>query len=236
MEQFLNTLIEGSSLPLFTVFLLGVLTSVSPCTFTTNITVLAYISKDVNESRQVFFNGLYYTLGRIISYTGLGLICIPILRQGASTFFIQKVLSSYGNLIFAYTLIIYGLFFLFKNKLTLNKLGLKVTQKSSQLKGRLGAFVLGLLFALVFCPVSAVLYFGMLLPLAAFEPGGYLYPVVFAVSSGILVILIAWIIAFSMAGIGKFYNRINNIQKWLNLVVAITFIIIGIYYLYMYHI
>ena len=96
--------------------------------------------------------------------------------------------------------------------------------------------MLGLLFALAFCPISGVFYFGMLLPMAALEPGGYLYPVVFAVASGILVVLIAWIVAFGMSSLGRFYNRVNQFQKWLNLIVAVAFILAGIYYIVIYYI
>ena len=75
----------------------------------------------------------------------------------------------------------------------------------------------------------------MLLPMAALEPGGYLYPVVFAVASGILVVLIAWIVAFGMSSLGRFYNRVNQFQKWLNLIVAVAFILAGIYYFVIYY-
>lgn len=86
MEQFVNSLLDNCNLPVLTAFLLGILTSVSPCTFTTNVMVLGYIGRDMSGGRRVFANGLFYTLGRIVSYTVLGLICIPVLKKGASTF------------------------------------------------------------------------------------------------------------------------------------------------------
>ena len=215
MEQFVNSLLDNCNLPVLTAFLLGILTSVSPCTFTTNVMVLGYIGRDMSGGRRVFANGLFYTLGRIVSYTVLGLICIPVLKKGASTFFVQSLVSDYGGYILAPTLIVYGVFLLL---------------------GSFGAFVLGPLFALAFCPISGVFYFGMLLPMAALEPGGYLYPVVFAVASGILVVLIAWIVAFGMSSLGRFYNRVNQFQKWLNLIVAVAFILAGIYYFVIYYI
>jgi len=219
MEQFVNSLLDNCNLPVLTAFLLGILTSVSPCTFTTNVMVLGYIGRDMSGGRRVFANGLFYTLGRIVSYTVLGLICIPVLKKGASTFFVQSLVSDYGGYILAPTLIVYG-----------------ASESSKRLRGSFGAFVLGLLFALAFCPISGVFYFGMLLPMAALEPGGYLYPVVFAVASGILVVLIAWIVAFGMSSLGRFYNRVNQFQKWLNLIVAVAFILAGIYYFVIYYI
>ena len=224
MEQFVNSLLDNCNLPVLTAFLLGILTSVSPCTFTTNVMVLGYIGRDMSGGRRVFANGLFYTLGRIVSYTVLGLICIPVLKKGASTFFVQSLVSDYGGYILAPTLIVYGVFLLLGSKFPFGKFGFRASESSKRLRGSFGAFVLGLLFALAFCPISGVFYFGMLLPMAALEPGGYLYPVVFAVASGILVVLIAWIVAFGMSSLGRFYNRVNQFQKWLNLIVAVAFI------------
>lgn len=91
MEELLNQWIDTSTIPLLTAFLLGMLTSVSPCTFTTNVMVLAFIGKDVDGGRHSFINGLVYTLGRIITYSVLGIVCIFILKQGANTFNIQSI-------------------------------------------------------------------------------------------------------------------------------------------------
>lgn len=116
MEQFVNSLLDNCNLPVLTAFLLGILTSVSPCTFTTNVMVLGYIGRDMSGGRRVFANGLFYTLGRIVSYTVLGLICIPVLKKGASTFFVQSLVSDYGGYILAPTLIVYGVFLLLGSK------------------------------------------------------------------------------------------------------------------------
>ena len=236
MEQFVNSLLDNCNLPVLTAFLLGILTSVSPCTCTTNGMVLGDLGRDMSGGRRVFANGLFYTLGRIVSYTVLGLICIPVLKKGASTFFVQSLVSDYGGYILAPTLIVYGVFLLLGSKFPFGKFGFRASESSKRLRGSFGAFVLGLLFALAFCPISGVFYFGMLLPMAALEPGGYLYPVVFAVASGILVVLIAWIVAFGMSSLGRFYNRVNQFQKWLNLIVAVAFILAGIYYFVIYYI
>lgn len=150
--------------------------------------------------------------------------------------FVQSLVSDYGGYILAPTLIVYGVFLLLGSKFPFGKFGFRASESSKRLRGSFGAFVLGLLFALAFCPISGVFYFGMLLPMAALEPGGYLYPVVFAVASGILVVLIAWIVAFGMSSLGRFYNRVNQFQKWLNLIVAVAFILAGIYYFVIYYI
>lgn len=235
MEEILNQWIDASTIPMLTALLLGMLTSVSPCTFTTNVMVLAFIGKDVDGGRRSFINGLVYTLGRIITYSVLGIVCIFILRAGASTFNIQVFVSENGGYVLAPTLVLFGLFLLFGDKLPLKKFGFHATDKSKQLTGTLGALALGLLFALAFCPISGVFYFGMLLPMSAVETGGYLFPVVFAIGSSIIVILIAWIVSFSMSRLGKFYNRVTILQKKANLVVGVAFILGGLYYFCVYY-
>jgi len=89
---------------------------------------------------------------------------------------------------------------------------------------------LGVLLSLAFCPTSGVFYFGMLIPMSAAETGGYLLPAVFAVATGLPVVIVAWILAYSVAGIGAFYNRMQTIQKWLTRIVGTLFIAVGIYY------
>ena len=135
-------------------------------------------------------------------------------------------------MLIAPVLIFVGVFMLFGDRLNLPKFGFSGTGKTEKLKGNLGSLLLGVLFALAFCPTSGLFYFGMLIPMSATEPGGYLLPVVYAVATGLPVILVPWILAYSVAGIGKFYNRIQIFQKWFNRVVAALFIAVGIYYAY----
>ena len=98
-------------------------------------------------------------------------------------------------------------------------------------KGYLGALLLGLLFAMAFCPSSAIFYFGMLIPLSATVSGGWLLTIVFAVATALPVLLIAWVLAFSSNSIGRFYGKMQVIQKWLNWIVGGLFVAIGVYYI-----
>ena len=228
---FLQSLLESSNRPIVTAFLLGILTAISPCPLATNITAIGYISKDIESRHRVFCRGLLYTAGRIITYTLLGCIIIPILREGVSVFVIQKMLSKYGEMLIAPSLILIGLFMLFGDKLNLPKFGFNGSGSDALKKrGGWGALMLGVLFSLAFCPTSGVFYFGMLMPMSAAETGGYLLPVVFAIATGLPVILVAWILAYSMAGLGKYYNRLQVLQQWLSKIVALLFIAAGIYY------
>lgn len=230
--DFLQNLLDNSNIPVITAFLLGLLTAISPCPLATNITAIGFISKDIGNRNKIFLGGLLYTLGRVVAYTVLGVILISILKEGSSMFSLQKGISKYGEMLIAPVLIFVGVFMLFGDRLNLPKFGFSGTGKTEKLKGNLGSLLLGVLFALTFCPTSGLFYFGMLIPMSATEPGGYFLPVVYAVATGLPVILVAWILAYSVAGIGKFYNRIQIFQKWFNRVVAVLFIAVGIYYAY----
>jgi Thiol:disulfide interchange protein len=229
--DWLQDMIYGGQLPILTAFLLGLLTAISPCPLATNITAVGFISKDIGKRNTVFINGLLYSLGRIVAYSLLGAALIALLRKGADMFFLQKSISLWGERLLSPILILIGLFMLFGNKLHLPKFGFSASQKTQKLKGSfIGSFFLGVLFAMAFCPTSAVFYFGMLIPMSATASGGYFLPIVFALATGLPVVIVAWIIAYSIDKIGNFYNKIQVFQKWVTIIVAILFIVVGIYY------
>ena len=226
----LQTLLDSSTTPVLTAFLLGLLTAVSPCPLATNITAIGFIGRDIENRRRVFLNGLLYTLGRVIAYTALGIALILILRDGANLFGVQKFIGKYGELILGPVLLLIGLFMLFGSKLKLPSFGFNGSGEGLARKGGLGAFLLGMLFAMAFCPTSGVFYFGMLIPMSATASAGYLLPVLFAVATALPVLIVAWILAFSVQRIGSFYGRMQSFQKWLNRIVGCVFVGIGVYY------
>lgn len=228
--EWLQQLLDSSTVPLVTAFLLGLLTAISPCPLATNITAIGFISKDIENRHRIFWNGILYTLGRIITYAGIGFILIPILREGASIYAIQKAIGRYGEMIIAPALILIGLFMLFGNRFNLPRFGWNSGGEKMGKRGSIGALLLGILFSLAFCPSSGVFYFGMLMPMSAAETGGYLLPFAFAIATGLPVIVVAWILAYSMAGLGKFYHRVQTLQRWMNRVIALLFIAVGMYY------
>ncbi|MFV0272611.1 MAG: aromatic aminobenezylarsenical efflux permease ArsG family transporter [Macellibacteroides fermentans] len=233
--NFLQSILENSSVPVITAFILGLLTAVSPCPLATNITAIGFIGKDIENRHRIFTNGLLYTLGRILTYTVLGFILIPILREGASMFSVQKAVSQYGEILIAPLLIVIGIYMLDLIKLNIPKISINGEYVKKRTKGSWGALFLGILFSLAFCPSSGIFFFGMLIPLSAAEAGGYLLPVVYAIATGLPVILVAWVLAYSVAGLGKFYNRIKAFEKWFRKIVAILFIVVGIYYAVMFY-
>lgn len=228
--DWLQSLLDNSNIPALTAFLLGLLTAISPCPLATNIAAIGFISKDIESRKRVFANGLLYTVGRIIAYSLLGIVLISILKEGVSIFGIQKFVAKYGEMLIGPALLLIGLFMLFGSKINLPSFGFSGNGEGWARRGGLGAFVIGVLFALAFCPSSGVFYFGMLIPLATTSSMGYLLPVVFAIATALPVLIVAWVIAFSSNRIGNLYGKIQTIQKWLNLIVGILFVGVGIYY------
>ena len=226
----LQTLLDSSTTPPLAAFLLGLLTAVSPCPLATNIAAIGFIGRDIENRHRVFLNGLLYTLGRVIAYTALGVALILILREGANLFGVQKFIGKYGELVLGPVLLLIGLFMLFGSKLKLPSFGFNGSGEGLARKGGLGAFLLGMLFAMAFCPTSGVFYFGMLIPMSATASAGYLLPVLFAVATALPVLVVAWMLAFSVQRIGSFYGRMQTIQKWLNRIVGWVFMGVGIYY------
>lgn len=230
--EWLQSLLDNSTAPALTAFLLGLLTAVSPCPMATNIAAIGYIGKDIENRKKIFLKGLLYTLGRVIAYTALGIILIAVLKGGSSVFGIQKTVGLWGELVIGPLLLLIGLFMLFGSRLNLPKFGFSGNPEGLARKGGWGALLIGMLFAMAFCPTSGVFYFGMLIPMSATAPAGYLLPVLFAVATALPVLAIAWILAFSVNRIGSFYGKMKTFQKWLNLAVGVIFVIAGIYYCY----
>ena len=228
MEEFLNNLMSNSSLPFVSAFVLGLMTAISPCPLATNITAIGFISKDVEHQKKVFINGLVYTLGRALSYTILAFIIFI----GADQFKLSGWFQQYGEKIVGPLLIVIGLLML--DVLKIKFPGMSALTKRFQKNGTSSygeVLLLGVLFALAFCPYSGVLYFGMLIPMTISSASGLYIPVVFAIATGIPVIIFAWLLAYTVSGVGKLYHRLKTFEIWFRRVISVVFIGIGIYYI-----
>ena len=102
---------------------------------------------------------------------------------------------------------------------------------TERLAGRryLGPFLLGVLFALSFCPFSAVLYFGMLIPLALREQSPVVLPSVFAIATGLPVVVLSLLLVQGIATAGRAVQQVQTVEVWLRRAVGGVFIIAGIY-------
>ncbi len=225
----LQSLLENYNIPVLSALILGLMTAISPCPLATNITATAFISKNISSKRKVFLSGLVYSLGRGFSYTSIGLI----LYFGASKFHIARFFNQNGEKYLGPLLIIIGLIML--DLIKLNFLGKsnfqeKLSDKFKD-KGLLGSFFIGAVFALAFCPYSGALFFGMLIPMTIASADGLYLPIVFALGTGLPVILFTYLLAFTAGKIGAFYSRITKIEKAMRTVAGVVFIITGLYYI-----
>ncbi len=229
MEELLSGMLENSSVPFVTALLLGLMTAISPCPMATNITAIGFIGKDIENRNRVFYNGLVYTLGRAVTYTGLAFIIF----LGADQFAISGIFQKYGEKILGPLLVIIGLFMLDVLKIKfpgMGKLSERFEEKGT--KNYWDVLLLGILFALAFCPYSGVLYFGMLIPITISSASGLYLPVIFAIATGIPVIIFAWFIAFTVSGVGGLYNRVKTFELWFRRVISVVFIGVGLYYIF----
>lgn len=228
MEIF-NSILENSSYTVVTAFVLGLMTAISPCPLAMNISAIGFIGRDISDRNKVFINGLVYTLGRALAYTALGVI----LFLGASKFDITRFFQGWGEKLVGPALIIIGLFML--DIIRLNIPGLNVADSLEKRKaGIWTSLLMGVLFALAFCPYSGVLYFGMLIPITIASPTGLFLPVIYALATGLPVIIFAWFIAFAIGNVGKTYNALKAFERWFRRIVALLFIVIGVYYVVIY--
>lgn len=227
--DFLQSILENSQYSFLTAFALGLMTAISPCPLATNISAVGFISRDIENRKKVFYNGLIYTLGRAVSYTGLALLIF----FGTSKMSISRLFQGWGEKLIGPVLIIIGLLML--DFIRINLPGFtKLTEKFGENGKRsyLNTFLLGIIFALAFCPYSAVLYFAMLIPITVTSATGLYLPFVYAFATGLPVILFAWLLAFAMGSVSKIYDRVKSFELWFRRVVSVIFIIVGVYYLF----
>ena len=227
MEEFLSNLVGNSTVPVVTAFLLGLMTAISPCPLATNITAIGFISKDVENRRKVFLNGLVYTIGRALSYTLLAIIIFI----GADQFKVSGLFQQYGEKIIGPLLILIGLLMLDILKIKFPGIS-KLTDRFKQkgVNNYWDVLLMGIIFALAFCPYSGVLYFGMLIPMTIGSASGLYLPIVFAIATGIPVIIFAWLLAYTVSGVGNFYNRMKIFEVWFRRIISVVFIGVGFYY------
>ena len=218
-----------SGIPLVAAFFIGLLMTFSPCPLATNITAIAFISKKIGDSRHTLLVGTLYSLGRMAAYIGLtALIVYAGLNIQAISFFLQE----YGEKLIGPFLVIMGILMLEIVDIPLpgghgwlQKLEMYLGEK-----GYLGGFLLGVVFALALCPFSAVLFFGMLIPIALKTGDAIFVPAVFAIATALPVIIISLVLVQGVNRVSGMMSTVQKMEKWIKWAVAAVFIGVGIYY------
>lgn len=207
---------------------LGILTSISPCPLATNIAAMSYIGRKVERPDLVFWTGLFYTFGRMLTYLVLGILLVSsLLSIPHLSFFLQK----YMNKLLGPLLIVTGMFLL--ELLSLNfgesRFNLWVKERA-ETWGIWGAGALGMVFALSFCPVSAALFFGSLIPLAVKFQSGLIIPSIYGVGTALPVVVFALLLAVGVHSVSRVFQRLTQVEWWARRVTGGVFIIVGVYY------
>ena len=209
-------------------FWLGLLTAISPCPLATNIAAISFIGRQVGNRRAVLASGLLYTLGRALTYVVLGAILAGgLMAVSEASRFLQK----YMNEILGPVMILLGMVLLgwIGSGLSMNLAGERVQERAAK-GGMLWAGLLGILFALSFCPVSAGLFFAGLIPLSVQHGSRLLLPAVYGLGTALPVVFFAFLIVLSTEAVGKAFHRLTQIEKWVRWIAGVLFILAGLYY------
>ena len=229
--QFLGTMGQNP-VPVIAAFFLGLMTAISPCPLATNITAIAYISKRIDSSRHTLLTGCIYTLGRMAAYIAVATV---IVFFGMNIQAVALGLQRYGELLLGPFLVLCGIYLLDIFHFDRLPAGDWFSGFTSGIsirladRGYLGAFLLGVIFAMSFCPFSAVLFFAMLIPLAIGAGDPVIIPAVFAIATGLPVIIISYLLVRGVGKCSGIIQKIGSVELWIRRGVAAVFIGVGVY-------
>jgi cytochrome c-type biogenesis protein len=226
----LSAITSNTSIPVLSAFFLGLMATIGPCTMATNIAALAYVGRNLTNRRYAVMTATLYTLGRMLTYTVLGALIIYL---GLSIPGVSIFLQDIGEKAMGPFLVIIGLLMLFIDRISFGNSGNAISSLGGKIAemGMIGGLPLGALFALAFCPYSAVLFFAVLVPLALKTAGGVTLPAFFAIGTGLPVLLFGMLLSFGVASISKWVDAISRSEKIIRIIIAVIFIGIGIYYM-----
>jgi cytochrome c biogenesis protein CcdA len=225
MSEFLK------AIPLLTALWLGILTSLSPCPLATNIAAVSFIAHQLTSSRAVLLSGLLYALGRTVTYTSLGaVVCSGVASAPFVSHFLQHKLPQ----VLGPILILVGAFLLDIFKIPLPSANLGGTAERLSKGGVFSSLPLGVLFALAFCPVSAALFFGALIPLSLHSGSHILPPAVFGVGTALPVVAVAFGLAFGLQSLFNLLESVGRVEAIARKITGIVFIAVGFYYTLIY--
>ena len=215
-------------LAMATAFWLGLLTAISPCPMATNIAAISYIGRKVGSTSQVLLTGWLYAAGRTLAYVGLGAILVfSVISQPQVSMFLQQRMPLFLGPI----LLVVALFLLDLIPLSFSTGGMSESmQKRIDTMGMWGGLLLGIVFAMAFCPTSAVLFFGSMLPVALELQSAFVIPALYGIGTAVPVIVFAVLIAFSAQTVGTAYNRLSQFEWWARRATGVIFLVVGFYF------
>ncbi len=214
----------------------GILTSVSPCPLATNITAISFVGRRTGSPTGVLLSGLLYTVGRALVYVAIATLLVTSLLSAPT---VSLTLQTWMNKLLGPILILVGMVMLGLIRIRGRGRGMSERlQRRVERWGVVGALALGILFALSFCPVSATLFFGSLLPLAVKHESGILLPLLYGIGTAIPVVVFAVVLAVGARWLGKLFERVTQVERWMRAITGVVFVGVGIYMslIYVYHV
>ncbi|MEI8175316.1 MAG: aromatic aminobenezylarsenical efflux permease ArsG family transporter [Candidatus Omnitrophota bacterium] len=218
----------GIGVELVSALWLGILTSISPCPLASNVAALSFLSKKITHPALVFISGIAYTLGRMAAYAILGWVIVNSLVSVPQ---VAQFLQRYMGKILGPLLILAGLMLL--EIITMPLPGAALAQRHHTKlteSGARGAFLLGFIFALAFCPVSAALFFGSLIPLAVNGKSGLLLPLIYGIGTGLPVLACALALALGVKSLSRWFQMVTRFESYTRKITGVLFILVGMYY------
>ena len=226
--SWIQGIIATANLPFLAAFLVGLLASIGPCPLATNVTALSYTAQQFTDRRAVVASGVLYTLGRAIAY---GLVGLVVLMTGARVGQLAGSLQNVADVGLGPLLILVGLVLLDVIRPNLpagSGLLVRLQERVAQWRG-VGAFFLGFLFALAFCPYSAALYFGILIPMAFGSAAGFTLPLLFGIGTSVPVLVLGVPLALGLERVAAGLNLLGRAELVIRKVAAWTFIAAGLF-------
>lgn len=216
------------SVPLLFAFWLGLMTAISPCPMATNVASISFLARRVSQPRQALAAGVLYTLGRMGAYLALALLVVHgLLSIPGLAMFLQRDLGRIiGPLLLVVALILSGWLPLRIGGGSNGEKARRMVERS----GLAGAFFIGVLFALSFCPVSAALFFGSLIPLVLSSGATWSGPLLFGFGTGLPVLAFALIIVFASHRLGRTFAVLTTMELWMRRLAVFVFLLVGIWF------
>ncbi len=190
-----------------TCFVTGVLTTINPCPLTTTIASIGFLSGYGQKTNRMTVVVLLFLLGFLASYFALaillssGLIAIGDVSRG---------LQQYFSVIIGPVLILAGMFQTKLIRIRFRSYTEKaMTWVTKRKWSGLEAFPMGALIALGFCPTTAAIFFGVLIPLAIQYGQPVFFPLLYALGAVLPLAVISYLIVAGVrAGNNKTWQKI----------------------------
>ena len=229
MHQIEEILSGGGLTPLMTALVMGLLAATNPCPLATNLSAVLFFAKRTHSPRALLGQSILYALGRLATYLLLGGALVILLQLGIAKFQLQTRLFEIGEHVVGWLMILLGLFFIVEDRLHRGHNHCHTPHGHNKKGHERSAFLIGIVLALAFCPVTAVIFFGVMVPLGAQSAWGYVYFALFSVITVLPVMLIHLLVAAGVKGSERITKGVERFRRIFGVVVGVLFILMGAY-------